>query len=328
MKISIALAFIGSLLFQQVSAQVGNCDSLQIINMKLNPFDTDFLMVRAGYTDFDNFINYPGFSVTDEDEFILALEEVNYFGMSLEQIHMLEILDLEIEEGQPVDGNLELWSGFFDYLECEYPGPFVWWPQQDCVPLRLTFNLFNEDTIAGEAFWTVFNASGEIEAQESYSISSEESIVNWDFCLEAGCDYQLQITADSLIGPGFSYNLHYSDFLAVGANGIINESTTQSSQFNLYNCTITSAKDRRTTDWVVFPNPARDWFTLVFEEPINPGETLEVFDINGKQVPFAEQSTNMANEMTISCDRWSSGIYQLIRTDADGYRTSTRVVVQ
>src|SRR5690554_6524287 len=105
MKTKVLISIVRAVVFCLANtdqAQVGNCDSLQILDIQLNPFDPNYIMVRSAYTDFDNFINLPTFTLVDENEFILAMEELNFFGMSLEQIHALEIIDLEVSEGVAV----------------------------------------------------------------------------------------------------------------------------------------------------------------------------------------------------------------------------------
>lgn len=321
------LILIGALWAVSGSGQVGNCDSVTVQEVQINPFHPNQIMVRAGYTDFDNFISYPGFSITDQDDFILALETVNFFGMSIEQIHVLDIIDLEVLQGMPVAGNLELWSFFYDFLECEYAGPFVLWPDQPCVPLRLTINTLAGDTLTARVNATIENSAGAVEAETTLELMEADTVIHWDFCLPQACGYTLELSTDSLVGPGFYYALHYSDFLAVGAAGNVFNDTVMTADFDLYSCTVTSATLNPEVSLDVFPNPATEHFVVRQPDRLGGAATLRVFDTGGRLIQRQSMLSD-GGPQYIDCGSWPRGVYLMLWMDAQGRQAQKRLVVQ
>lgn len=295
-----------ALLAKASTAQVGNCDSLQVLDFQLNPFNTEQLVLRSAYTDFDNFINYPGFSVVNEDQFILAQEEVNFFGMSTEQVHLLDILDMEVTEGDSISGDLELWSFFYENLECVLPGPFLLWPEQECVPLRLTVNVYEADSASGNMSWQILNDGGELLESHIFELDTMPGLFHVDFCLPPGCGYALNIETVDLMGSGMAYSLHYGGFLAVGASGTFTDDGEDNHAFDLYNCLGTGREDVDSPEFTLYPNPGTDRVYLELENAQLP-HSLYVTDLTGREVAHIENPKDRL--MSIDCSQWPSGIY-------------------
>lgn len=307
-----------------VAAQMGNCDSLQILDTEINPFDINQILIRSTYSDFDHFISYPGFSLVDDEEYILALEEVDYFGLGTEQVHILDILDLDVQPGTPINATLELWSSFFSDFECSEQGGFVLWPEQECVPLELSLSLFDGDSIGGDLSLIITDESGAVVISESAEIDTLADHVTWDMCLESGCNYQLEVLVTDLSGPGLSFHLNYKDFLAVGASGIIESSGQMVRDFNLYSCETTGVAQIEKPEWSIFPNPAYDQITINLNADPFEKYNLEVREMSGKRIVQIDQ---LSTQKTINCSGWSNGIYLLTITDSKGLRSNQRLVV-
>lgn len=306
-----------------VHAQVGNCDSLTILDVELNPFDVSEIMVRSAYTDFDNFISYPGFSLVDEEGFIMAYETVNYFGLGIDQVHILDILNMDVEPGIAVTAELELWSFFYENLECTDPGPFVIWEEQECVPLSFSINALGQDSVSGIIEWSILAPDGLEIIGGTDSLTSAQQLTTHSICLPAGCGYNLEIVSSSLSGNGALYNLHYSSFLAVGAAGILDSANTSVvHEFNLYDCNTTGIAKAEAENAPIFPNPAQSAFFV----PTEAGQNISVYNSSG-QLVYAHRGQTSSDLETVNCADWTPGIYVVTQTDNHGKERSQRLVV-
>lgn len=304
-------------------AQVGNCDSLTILDVELNPFDVSEVMVRSAYTDFDNFISYPGFSLVDADGFIMAYETVNYFGLGTDQVHILDVLNMDVEPDFAVSAELELWSFFYENLECIEPGPFVIWEEVECVPISFSINALGQDSVSGVIQWSIIAPDGLEFTGGTDSLSSAQQLTTHAVCLPPGCGYSLEISSSSLSGNGVLYNLHYDDFLAVGAAGILDSANTQvAHEFNLYDCNTTGIKKEEAAGAPVFPNPAQTTFFV----PTEAGQNISVYNSSG-QLVFAHRGQTSSDIETVNCADWTPGIYLVTQTDNVGNERSQRLVV-
>lgn len=307
--------------------QVGNCDALTVLDVKLNPFDTEQIMIRSSYTDFDHFITHPGFSLVDEQQYIMAWEEVNFFGMSLEQIHQLDILNMEVPEGVFVPATLELWSFNYDILECSYPGGYVFWPAEECTPLTLTFNLLQTDSAFGSIDIKYFDVAGVILDSLSLNLDSADGLVHYPICLPKGCDYQLSMQANGVHEEGITYSLHYRDFLAVGAQGALSASASAVHDFNVYGCLFTGLEPEREQQFTLYPNPANSTIQLSFVDDPTAIEAIEVYSATGNRIYAAEWQNNASTHLQIDCADWLPGMYFVSVKFSDGSFTTRKLAV-
>lgn len=307
-------------------AQFGNCDSLQILNVELNPFQTTEILVRSAYTDFDQFISYPGFLLVDDMQTTLAYETVNFFGMSPQQVHVLDLLGVTITEGTALAADLQLWSFFYEFPECTETGPFILWPEQNCVPLKLSFNALGEIPLTGIINWSV-NTEAETEIESGIvSLNPDTLSAELELCLEYGCNYELNVLLEGAEeGNWLSFALHYKDFLSVGAEGLLSAETPGFSEtFNIYSCLTTSTNEVSNLSPVLYPNPAAQSFSLKYANRALP-LTVYATDLTGRVLnPEVRYSHN---EAIIDCSAWAPGIYLITSMDWAGNKSVQRLVV-
>jgi hypothetical protein len=91
------------------------CDSLVI---ECCPFEVDQNTVTLIASNYSSYLfDYPGFILFNSDMDTVAIETVNYFGISTNQPHWLNIIHpFEL----PFDGILELYVLFYDSLTCTF----------------------------------------------------------------------------------------------------------------------------------------------------------------------------------------------------------------
>jgi len=327
MRINLLLLLIAFHFSVSSSAQVGNCDSLSILDVRLNPFNINEIMVRSAYTDFDNFISYPGFAMVDDDGFILALETVNFFGMSTEQVHVLDIVDLPVAPNVPVETHLELWSFFFEELECVESGEFLLWPLEECTTVKLTFSGFGGGPIEAGYTCEVQNQSGEIVASENITFEGTTAPQSVTFCLEEGCSYQLNISGLLTSTAGVSYALHFENYLATSAQGVIQDSVSDISHtFDIYQCLVTDVPELTESKLAVWPNPAADWFVIEGDFPGSENINYVIFDAMGRVFRNGNGAVGNSNQLQINCTDWPGGVYFLNIQSSTGKFITQRLV--
>lgn len=96
-----------------------NCDSLYINCCDVSLIGNDTISLTAHNEAMFEIFDYPGFRLIDGTSTIYAEETVNYFGIGFsEQTHYMEVLQTVT---LPFTGTLQLWTGFYDSLHCQFP---------------------------------------------------------------------------------------------------------------------------------------------------------------------------------------------------------------
>ena len=85
---------------------------LSIYQSSLNQFT-----VVADNSSFTSFFSYPGFILFNSFGDTIAVENVNFFGIAEQSIHVLEIQDNAVITP---DVSLQLYTNFYDFLQCEW----------------------------------------------------------------------------------------------------------------------------------------------------------------------------------------------------------------
>ena len=152
-KILFLLLFTSSsICFSQQSP--GFCDSMIIDSIQFQAGSNNTISLQATNLSFSfDLVSYPGFILYNSNGDTIAKENVNYFGIgSSPQTHLLQIINNPVS--LPMNGSLELYSGFYDSLRC-------------------TFQITLNDTIAN-----LFNELNTLKLGASPNPSSGRFIIN------------------------------------------------------------------------------------------------------------------------------------------------------
>ncbi|TVR37549.1 MAG: T9SS C-terminal target domain-containing protein [Cryomorphaceae bacterium] len=318
----LTLFFAATLMNQFALGQMGNCDSLSITRMEINPFNMNQILVRAEYTDFDNFITHPGFLVADANQATIALEEVFFFGMATDQVHTMEIIDMTVLPNTPIPGELQLWSLFYEGFECAFPGPFLLWPELDCVPLVLSISRAGGTPLFTNVEWTLSQNGMEMESG-TVVFNGENTQEQVPFCLQQGCGYTLELNVEDLEGVGFTYNLHYGNFFAIGATGGVLEPGFVSHDFNLYECLVTNVEEAAPLEFSMYPNPSSGFFQ-VSSSRNQPLQSVTVSDLSGRM--FLHESANHQSIIHVDASSWPAGMYIVTACGENGESAHRKLI--
>jgi hypothetical protein len=312
------------------SAQTANCDALTITDFKQNIFNSSEILVRASYSDFDNFVSYPGFQFLGTDESVLAFENVNFFGLGSDQVHVMQLLGPQFVAGEPISGTLELWSTFFEFLECQIDtSNLVLLEDTACYNVELAISSLGEIPTTGGVYWTITSESANVFLLDSAIFDGNETSFTITYCLPTACDYFLEIVPANIVGPGFVYNLHYRNFLALGAQGFLaNDGINFEHRFLIRTCAEVpqSLNEQNEFKLTAFPNPANNQININWPANSTEVNQLLVFNALGQRVDQFAIPQNMLSQ-NIDCSAWPAGVYQFVLNGMDGVTARTKVVV-
>jgi hypothetical protein len=97
------------------SQNIPACDSLDIECCTFDVSQNTVTLIASNYSSY--LFDYPGFILYTSEMDTVAIETVNYFGISTDQPHTLDIIH---PFSLPFDGILELYVLFYDSLTCTF----------------------------------------------------------------------------------------------------------------------------------------------------------------------------------------------------------------
>lgn len=297
-----------TLLFASFAAKAQADCSLLGIELQVNPFNTNEMLIYVSNPEFQTF-NYPGFRII-KDGVQIGEENVLFFGIGLQSTSRI-ILDEMPAEDEEVTYTLELWTNFYGNLACsiEYTGvPYV---TDECFPLVLTLSSAGSGsniqiTLEEENTNSIF-------LETDVVLSSTNSIISNSVCLVPGCYTFSAITTSGV----FSSQVYIE--LVGGLAGFVqfynvigNQGETEvTGNFEVWGgCGV--GVDEMNVPLSVYPNP------VVSGQPLNfatPG-SVSIYDLSGRLI----QSSRHFGSLQINL---KSGIY--ILNDGVG---STRLIVK
>lgn len=116
MKILILFLLIPMLPALSRPQNIPACDSLLIECCTFDITQNTVTLIASNYSSY--LFDYPGFIIYNSDMDTVAIETVNYFGISTGQPHTLNIIQ---PIGLPFSGILQLHVLFYDSLTCTFP---------------------------------------------------------------------------------------------------------------------------------------------------------------------------------------------------------------
>lgn len=92
-----------------------DCSDLSIVSIYQSS-PTQFTVV-AYNSAWDSFFSYPGFILFNSFGDTIAVENVDFFGIAEQSVHVLEVQDAAVITS---DVSLQLYTNFYDFLQCEW----------------------------------------------------------------------------------------------------------------------------------------------------------------------------------------------------------------
>lgn len=210
MKNTLTLATTICFLFASAPANA-QCEDVSVPGVHVNPFNMNELILHAFNENESEIFDYPGWRLYDESGVLIAEEQVQFFGIFGNSIHSLNIIEPLDYSVQSFYGTLELWTGFYDVLECSYDLEVFPWRVDEstdepygCIPIGISLQGLSEEGASIEISITDGNASSVFEETYAMEAGSFGGYVGAT-CLDQEQCYYLSITSEDDID-----NMQYS----------------------------------------------------------------------------------------------------------------------
>ena len=193
------------------------CSGLDLISLEWHPFTDTALVVHVqNNNSTGELFDYPNFILLDIDGDTLAKETVNFFGISADSWHVLRVqpgADLTT----PVDGILQLWTGFTSQLACSWTfEDHSLCPPTECTTLHPVLQNVGGALAVGTFSWVMSDANG-IAASGQFELTAESQIDQGTICVPPG-NYEFSIAADAPTGGQLNININGDGFIGGPSN--------------------------------------------------------------------------------------------------------------
>ncbi|MBL7981328.1 MAG: T9SS type A sorting domain-containing protein [Flavobacteriales bacterium] len=300
----------------------GSCAGLELVSIKWHALTDTAIMVNVQNNNGTQF-DYPNFILYNATGDTIAKESVNFFGITEESWHRLNLLTGTVAPANLFNGRLELWTGFTTSLACSWDLPIDLCPSTSCSTVHPYIINLGGATASGTFNWGILQGGNVVESG-TFTINEDQQIDLAEPCLPPG-EYTMICGGDG--GPTVG-TLYYG----LGA-GNLQETVLQPTNtvipipipFSLY---------QPCAALVQVPPVRADGSKIsLLQEPglitlliLNAEKGhIRILDTQGRTV---HTSAFSSERHTIATSAWSKGLYTAVIQSSQGQRTALRVVVQ
>jgi len=295
------------------------CEDVTVLGVHVNPFNMNELILHAFNASESEFFSYPGWRLYDASGVLIAEEEVNFFGFMEHGIHSLNIIEPLDYSVQSFEGTLELWTGFYDVLECSYDLEVFPWRVDEaisepygCIPVGITIQVSSDEGLSLEISLTDSDAISVLE--QTHTLEAGSFVFSLGAtCLEQGQCYYLSINSGSdsgsiqyLISDAIQDVYFEYVFDEIGEDEILLNPFGQGVCDGAPN-TIIDIDDFETFSAIIYPNPASDNVTVDLDGFNGVNTTVKLYDSSSKMI-FEKQSNTT---LMIDVSGVAKGMYSL-----------------
>jgi hypothetical protein len=171
------------------------CDSINISSINYSPF-TDTAIYIHVYNNSSVLVDYPGFALINSNGDTVAKETVNFFGIGQESIHMLNVYPGVQDPLLPFDGELHLWSGFWQTQMCVWPVNQGLCGDSPCHQSIIAMNNWGGAIAIGDFDWVISSQSNPNVASGTLTTTFQEQYDADTVCLSPG-NYTASVTTQN-----------------------------------------------------------------------------------------------------------------------------------
>lgn len=299
-----------NLAFAQNFGNPSECDSVDIISLGYNPFDMSELLVRVQNNNQLEIFSYPGFKLTNTNGDTVAEETVNFFGISQESVHQLNTTLTGYMPGDIFNGELLLYSGFYDSLRCVFPVAAPLIPNGGCSEFYISTTDWSEN-IMQSLYWTVTNEQGTVVASGEHNHTVQDFTLQDTVCLPNNNCYTLNVSSNNPLEGNSDIAINYIGFWISEGSQMLQGNTEYNLDFSVYFCDSVLSIDgveAELKNIKVQPNPAIDNLKVMLEGDID-FHTIEVFDLAGRKV--LSQALTAQAVINLNLEGLLNGVYTL-----------------
>jgi len=274
-----------SILLSIQSISQSTCDSLEIVHVNIDAFVNNQLNITLLNNNTQEIFDYPGFRVYDENDNLIGEEEVFFFGIAGESTHSIafDTMAFPFVEGEEYTLKLELWTNFYDSLECVFDVSSILFPTlQECVPVSITFLEFSSEEVSYN--WQLTDYWGNITQDETLVFAENVGSITRNVCLDQSCFY---VNASSALDPDLStlyVNVIADESYGFISSPLLDMSNDSTMVFSIWaDCSLINSEfEIQDSKFEIYPNPAND--VLLIQSEFFSNFTYQVLDLNGKTI--------------------------------------------
>ncbi len=295
------------------------CEDVSVLGVRVNPFNMNELILHSFNENESEIFDYPGWRLYDESGVLIAEEQVNFYGIVGNSIHSLNIIETLDYSVQSFYGTLELWTGFYDVLECSYDLEVFPWRVDEstdepygCIPVEILIQVSSDEGLSLEISLTDSDATSVLEQTHTLEAGSFVFFLGTT-CLEQGQCYYLSINSGSdsgsiqyLISDAIQDVYFEYVFDEIGEDEILLNPFGQGVCDGAPN-TIIDIDDFEAFSAIIYPNPASDNVTVDLDGFNGVNTTVKLYDSSSKMI-FEKQSNTT---LMIDVSGVAKGMYSL-----------------
>ena len=299
-----------------ISLGQSSCENVSVPGIHVNPFNMNELILHSFNENDTEIFDYPGWRLYDESGILIAEEQVQFFGIVGNSIHSLNLIEPLDYSDMLFYGTLELWTGFYDVLECSYDlAVFPWRVDEStnepygCIPIGISLQGLSEEGTSIEISITDENASSVFEETYIMEAGSFGGYVGAT-CLDQEQCYYLSITSeDGIDNMQYSILSETEDVYFSYVFDQIGDGEILLNPFDQGMCdgTPTTLNELEAYSVLIYPNPASSNLTVDLDGFNGVNTTVKLYDSSSKMI-FETQSTTT---LMIDVSGVAKGMYSL-----------------
>lgn len=257
------------------------CDSLDI-KVHYFPFNDSVIQVDVLNFSPGTFFGYPVFTLYDSNSDTVALETMQFFGISGESHHALNVFPGMLP-GSIFSGTLTLqYSTVDSYAVCSWPMDFNLCPDT-CYKVYTSIANMGGAQVTGNAGWSIFDINTQVVASGTFTLDTNFQYATDSVCLEPG-SYTFKVNNTSLTSGGNKFVGLQSQWVnATNPSAAFNNADTVSIPFDFFGPCImpNSVKEVVQTNSTSIHSFANSIYISNSGGPIGD---ISVYSIDGKEV--------------------------------------------
>jgi len=178
------------------------CDELNFVSIGYSPFTDTVIVVSVENNNTTEIFGYPGFILISTNGDTVAKEEVNYFGIGTESVHLLQVRPGVHNPLQNFNGVLQLYSGFYDDFECEWQLNETLCTENECDSMILAFRNNGGALVLGDFAWSLLDSTETVIESGTFTMEAQGQYWESRFCLPKGMYSYTLIALEQPSGGG------------------------------------------------------------------------------------------------------------------------------